>query len=169
MNRGFPYQTFLFEEGKMIPKRLEEYLNHNRTHFGVIHHHKTMTAQKTAQSVHIKGKEFAKTVLLEVDGQPMLAVIPAHLKVSMKHVKEITGARDVWIASEEEIKNIFEDCEIGAIPAFGNLYRTPMLVDDAFSETKSIAFAGGTHEDVVQMKFSDYQRLVHPKFAHIHR
>ncbi len=153
----------------MIPKRLEQFLMHNNTKFGVIHHHRTWTAQKTAESVHIKGREFAKTVLLEVDGNPMLMVLPAHRKVSMKHVKEITGARDVWVAAEDELKSVFSDCEIGAAPAFGNLYKTPMIVDEDLCMSNSIAFAGGTHEDVVQMTFSDFQRLTHPKFAHIHR
>ncbi|CUT06546.1 aminoacyl-tRNA deacylase, partial [Candidatus Kryptonium thompsonii] len=69
------------------------------------------------------------------------------------------------LASESEFRELFPDCETGAMPPFGNLYDVPVYVDERFKANDEISFNGGTHNDVVKMKMADYVRLVEPMFC----
>lgn len=153
----------------MINKKIITLLSHNHMDYSIFHHDVTYTAQETAEATHISGHEFAKTILLKVDGKPMMAVLPADTKISFKHIKEITGAKRATLADEEAIHFFFDDCDIGAMPPFGNMYRIPVLVDSLLKDTYEIAFNAGDHEDVMMMKFDDYCKIVHPTIAAFHR
>lgn len=153
----------------MINKKIITLLSHNHMDYRVVRHNISYTAQETAQAAHISGHNFAKTILLRVDGKPMMAVLPADAKINFKHIKEITGAKQANLASEEAIHFFFEDCDIGAMPPFGNIYRIPTLMDTLFENCEDIAFNAGDHEDVMMIKFADYCKLVHPKIAAFHR
>ena len=66
------------------------------------------------------------------------------------------------MAQEGEFKDLFPDCEVGAMPPFGNLYDLPVYVAAALTEDKDIAFNAGTHTDVIKISYSDFEKLVKP-------
>ncbi|NOX38422.1 MAG: YbaK/EbsC family protein [Calditrichaeota bacterium] len=94
-----------------------------------------------------------------------MAVVPASYKINLDKFKEIAGAREVELASEEEFSNLFPNCELGAMPPFGMLYGLPTFVDRSLTEGEEIYFNAATHTEVIKMRFDDYQRLVEPVIA----
>ena len=144
-------------------KKLKEYLNKFDVPYVTITHSQAFTAQQIAASAHIPGKNMVKTVIVMINGQMAMAVLPASFYVDLSLLKEITGEGNVRLASEMEFKDAFPDCEVGAMPPFGNLYNIPVYVAKVLTEQEEIAFNAGTHTEVIQMKYRDFEKLVHPR------
>ncbi len=153
----------------MAVKKLMTYLNQNHIWYQVIKHPQAYTARQTASLAHVRSKEMAKSVVMKLDGDPVLVVLPAHYKVDFRRIKQITGAKDVELAREEEMEDFFPDCNTGAMPPFGNLYHMNVYADKDLTEDDDIAFNAGSHRELLKMHFRDYTRLVHPKIYDIHR
>ena len=146
----------------MACAKLQEYLDERRIRYVAIKHSPAFTAQELAAATHIPGKEVAKTVVVKLDGTMALVVLPAPEMVRLNHLRIETGADHVAIASEEEFKGRFPDCEVGAMPPFGNLYNMEVYVDQSLAKDHEIAFNAGSHTELVQMAYADFEELVQP-------
>jgi Ala-tRNA(Pro) deacylase len=104
--------------------------------------------------------------MVKIDGTMAMAVLPASYKVDFNQLCEETGGCKVELAGEKEFKDMFPECEVGAMPPFGNLYDMPVYVAHTLSEDEEIAFNAGTHTELVRMRFDDFQRLVQPRVVH---
>ncbi len=152
----------------MPANRLREFLDSQQTAYATINHSTAYTSQEIAQSVHIPGSELAKTVMVKIDGKMAMAVLPATEKVSVDMLKQAIGAQTVELATEREFQDRFPECELGAMPPFGNLYG--MSVFGAASlPHKDIAFNAGTHTEVIRMAYKDWERMVKPAIVELSR
>lgn len=147
----------------MPSKKLKEFLDSQSVKYITITHSTGYTAQEIAQSAHIPGKELAKTVIVIIDGKTAMAVLPANYAIDFDYFQKETGAKKVELASENQFKNMFPDCEIGFMPPFGNLYGMEVYVDKHLAEDKEIAFNAGVHWELFRMSYQDFERLVKPK------
>jgi Ala-tRNA(Pro) deacylase len=147
----------------MPVRKLKEFLDQENIKYVSIKHSTAYTAQEVAASAHITGKELAKTVIVELDGKMAMAVLPANRKIVLQDLREITGSEEVKFASEEEFKEQFPGCETGAMPPFGNLYGMEVFVAESLGTNEEIAFNAGSHTEVIQMAYGDFERLVRPK------
>ena len=144
-------------------KKLIEFLDNNHIQYVNIKHSPAYTAQEIAASAHIPGKEMAKTVMVKVDGELALSVLPASYKVDFDLLKRSIGANQVELASEDDFKEKFPECEVGAMPPFGNLYNLNVFAAEKLTEDEEITFNAGSHTELIRLKYSDFNRLVHPK------
>jgi Ala-tRNA(Pro) deacylase len=152
------------KKGVAMPvQRLKEYLNNNNIKFISIVHSEAHTSQEIAELAHISGKELAKTVIIRKDGKMAMAVLPASHKIDWQLLKAATGAASIELAGEQEFMGAFADCEIGAMPPFGNLYGMEVFVETSLTEDKEIAFNAGSHIELIRLSFEDFSRLVRPK------
>ncbi len=149
----------------MILKKLVEFLDSNQIKYVNVTHSTSFTAQDVAQSAHIPGKEMAKSVVVWMDGTMAMAVLPASSMIDFNKLKEEAGAKSVELASESEFKDRFPECEVGAMPPFGNLFDIKVLVDKSLAEDKEISFNAGSHHELVRMAYADYERLTKPKLG----
>lgn len=147
----------------MPNKRLIEFLDLEKVKYVTITHSPAYTAQEVAASAHIPGKELAKTVIVKIDGELAMVVLPATRLISIAHFCRILPAKEVELAPEEEFKDRFPDCEVGALPPFGNLYDMEVHAAKSLAEEDQIAFNAGTHSELIRMDYVDYQRLVNPR------
>jgi len=145
--------------------RLRQYLEEHHVKYVTMSHSPAFTAQEIAASAHVPGKELAKTVMVKLDGKMAMVVLPAPDKVSANRLKEVTGAREVELASEREFADLFPKCEVGAMPPFGNLWDMETFADSHLREDEFIAFNAGSHTELVKLSFADFERLVHPTVA----
>jgi len=146
---------------KRLNPRLSELLEHERVPYRSLPHAADITSQETAAHTHTPGREFAKTVIVKVDGEFAMLVLPAHLRVDLEKLRKWRNAAEARLATEEEMARLFPDCELGAEPPFGNLYELPMYLSPLLSGDR-ITFHGGNHEEAVQMKFDDFLALAKP-------
>ncbi len=121
------------------------------------------TAQEIAASVHISGHELAKTVMIKVNNKLAMAVLPASYNVSFKNLARVVGTQDLALAQEQEFQLRFPDCEVGAMPPFGNLWNMKVYVAEKLAANEDIVFNAGSHTELIKMAYADYERLVKPK------
>src|SRR6516162_5177267 len=129
----------------MPVKSLKKFLDDNRVKYVCIAHSPAYTAQEVAQSAHVPGREMAKTVMVELDKQMAMAVLPANRKIVLQDLRELTGSDQVRFASEEAFRERFPDCEPGAMPPFGNLYGMDVYLAQALADGHELAFNAGSH------------------------
>jgi len=142
--------------------KLREYLDAQNLKYVVHIHSPAYTAQEIAMAAHIPGKELAKTVIVKIDGRTAMVVMPANERINFAFLKEATGAHEVSIAREEEFEKLFPDCEVGAMPPFGNLYDIEVFVSERLAEHEEITFNACSHRELIRMPYADFQRLVKP-------
>ena len=147
----------------MPVRKLREFLDGHGVKYVTISHSKAYTAQEIAASAHIPGKELAKTVMIKVDGKMAMAVLPASTKVNLHLLREVTAAKDVALATEREFQDMFQDCELGAMPPFGNLYGMEVFASSKLAEDEEIAFNAGSHTELIRLAYRDFERLVQPR------
>lgn len=144
-------------------KRLQSYLDANRVPYELVSHPKVYTAHDVAQSLDVPGKLVAKVVVVKADGYFVMTVLPSTWRVDLKRLRDVLEAREVRLATEPEIANLFPDCQVGAMPPFGNLYGMDVYVAEGLTQNDEIAFNAGSHTEVIRMAYKDFERLVQPK------
>ncbi|MEE8264606.1 MAG: YbaK/EbsC family protein [Gammaproteobacteria bacterium] len=147
----------------MPVRKLKEFLNSHDIKYVTINHSPAYTAQEIAESAHIPGKELAKTVIIKIDGKLAMAVLPASYKIDLEQFKNATGASNVELANEREFRQMFPECEVGAMPPFGNLYDMEVFVAQTLAEDEAIAFNAGSHTELIKLSYKDFEHLVEPK------
>jgi Ala-tRNA(Pro) deacylase len=153
----------------MPTRRIKQFLNDHGVKYVTIGHSPAFTAQEIAAAAHVRGKDFAKSVVVKLDGRLALAVVPASVKIDLALVREVTGAQRAELASEADFAAQFPECEPGAMPPFGNLYGMPVLVSACVAHGRDLVFNAGTHREVVRMRYADFEQLAHPRVVEICR
>jgi Ala-tRNA(Pro) deacylase len=131
--------------------------------YEILPHREAFTARQVAQSTHVAGRLLAKVVVVhESTGVFLMAVVPADEHVDLGTLTYMTGWPLDRLATEHELKSLFPDCEVGAMPPFGRLYDMPMYVDTRFHDHDEIYFQAGNHHEVVRMSFDDFRKAAGP-------
>ena len=143
--------------------KLKEFLDSENIKYISIMHSRAYTSQETAEMAHISGKELAKTVMVKLDGRMAMAVLPADEQIDLDLLKSNTNAKKAVLATEDEFRNLFPQCETGAMPPFGNLYDQEVYVEESLAADETIAFNAGSHSELIQLSYKDFARLVNPK------
>ena len=147
----------------MPTQRLKDFLDSNKVKYVTCSHSQAFTAQEVAASAHIPGKQLAKTVMVTLDGTMAMAVLPATDHVDLRALKKAAKVKKVELATEREFKDLFPDCEIGAMPPFGNLYDLKVYVATNLTDDEEIAFNAGSHTELIRMAYGDFEKLVAPQ------
>ena len=143
--------------------RVTEFLDKSAVHYEVSEHAPAFTSQQMAAVEHEQGRYVAKPVIIKADGKYLMCVLSACYKIDLGALKSQLGARSVDLATEKEIGSIFDDCDLGAEPPFGNLYDLPVVMDKAMEKDDHITFQAGTHDKAIRISMEDYRKLVKPK------
>lgn len=144
-------------------QKLRKFLDGHNVKYTVISHSTAYTAQEVAESSHLSGKEIAKTVIVKLDGKLTMVVVPGPNHVDFELLKEYTDSDHVDLAVEDEFAGLFPDCEIGAMPPFGELYDMRLIIAKRLADDKEIAFNAGNHRELIKMSFDDYKKLAEPE------
>jgi Ala-tRNA(Pro) deacylase len=137
---------------------LQRHLDRNVT-YDVLTHDTTMSSTRTAQACHVSGDSLAKAIVLRHDGGYLLAVLPASHQIRLADLKSQIGD-DVALADEQEIKPLFPDCAVGAVPPVGECYGLDVIVDECMQDQPEIYLEGGDHMTLVHMNQAQFARLM---------
>lgn len=142
-----------------------EYLKKNGVYFELIEHAPAFSAHDVAVASHVQDKDLAKTLIVKAGDRFLMVVLPADHRLDEHLLESIVKAKRVHLAHEDELKPIFPDCELGAMPPFGNLYAVPVYMDKSLADDANIAFNACSHSKSIRLKMADYVRLVNPTVA----
>ncbi len=155
-----------------IVERVEGVLKKNNISYKTFKHQEVYTAQEIAAAMHVPGQDLAKVVMVKAKERYIMTVMPASRRIDFRKLKEVLHEADLRLATEEEFKTVFPDCEAGAEPPFGNLYNIETYVDKSLAEDEHIFFNAGNHYETVVMDYTDYDKVVRPRVAefavHLH-
>ena len=152
-----------------ISRTLKEYLDREHVHYEVLPHPEAFRAVAIAHALHTPEQEMAKVVIVKVENRLMMTVLPASWIVDLHRLRDVFNTNHVRLATEEEFKGLFPDCELGAMPPFGTLYGLPVFVDQSLTRDKEIVFQAGTHSEAIRMRYMDFAMLVFPVVEEFHR
>ncbi len=145
-----------------VTASVQEFLRQANVAYSVLPHLPVYTAQEDAAVTHVPGRDWAKAVICFADDEPIQAVVPADLVVNLDKLAVLAGAETIRLAQEDELAWLFPDCERGAMPPLGPLYKQRVFVDEALAAEKQIVFNAGTHADAVRMRYDDFAAITKP-------
>jgi Ala-tRNA(Pro) deacylase len=152
----------VYVEKRELKMTAIQYLKDHNVKFKVTGHHPAYTAVDLAVEEHVLSFKVAKPVVVKADGIYYLCVLPGCYKIDFEILKNQLHVKEVVLASEGEMQELFGDCELGAEPPLGNLYGLPTLMDMSLERDRHILFQAGTHDKAIRMSMKDFKRLVNP-------
>ena len=142
-----------------IAKKLERYLQATGVDYEVLPHPRSAYSAQTARRSRIPLHCLAKPVLFEDEYGYVMAIVPAARRVDVGRL----GAqlhRQLELATEAEIDDLFRDCEAGAVPALASPYRIPTVYDESLVGLSDVYFEAGDHDDVIHVRGEDFLELL---------
>ena len=149
--------------------RLQELLDRSGVAYTHTVHPLAYTAREVAAAEHLPAQEVAKVVVFLAENGYRMVVLPANKVVDFQELRAMLGFSHARLATEKELSDLFPDCDLGAMPPFGNLYDMPVHLDSSLLADEMIAFNAGTHRDVVHIRLGDFRRLVNPEVVTLAR
>lgn len=152
-----------------VLKKLQDFLDQNGVAYTHTVHPLAYTARAVASAEHLPAQEVAKTLVFLAENDYRMVVLPASKVVDFQELRAMLGFSHARLATEKELGQLFPDCELGAMPPFGNLYDLSVYLDSTLLADEKIAFNAGTHRDVIHMSLKDFRRLVNPEVVSLAR
>jgi len=150
----------------MLVERARRLLETGGAAYETLPHREAYTAQGVASAVHVSGWQLAKVLVARPPGQQaVMVVLPASCRLDLSALARVLDAPSMELVPEEEIRELFPDCETGAMPPFGDLYGMSVYVDKCFPKAGDFAFQAGNHHEIVRMSYTEYERLARPFVA----
>lgn len=141
-----------------IAPRLQHHMEKSGIEYDIMPHEREVVATKIAQTAHISGNAMAKGVLLKSDQGYLVAVVPASHHVDLAGLSHRAHER-LGLATEEEARRIFADCDAGAVPACAEAYGMPMIIDTALDQQDDIYMEAGDHRNLIHLKARSFAKL----------
>lgn len=152
----------------ILPK-LRDLLDRSQVEYKHHVHPLVYTAKELASAEHLPEHEVVKTVVFLGDNGFGMAILCADSMVDLFELRSALGLSRLRLATEAELADLFPECELGAMPPFGNLFGMPVFVDSRVAGEEFIAFNAGTHRDIVILRFNEFRSLVKPEVIHFAR
>ena len=140
-----------------VASHIKAYLEKNEINYEVIAHPATSNSLASARAAHIPGENMLKSVVVHCDEGYVLAVVPSTHRVELGSLQEIIEKR-LGLATEEEVGDLFKDCQLGAVPPIGEPYGLTVLLDDSLDDIKDFFFEGGDHKSLIHVEAADFKK-----------
>lgn len=139
--------------------RLIDFLETQAIPYRVRHHVPTYTAQQEAGAEHLPGHRVAKVVIVMANERPAMFVLPADRHVDFDAARHLLRREDIRLAREDELARLFPDCEVGAMPLFGNWYGMQVYLDADLAREHDLTFAAGRYDESITMPTDAIERF----------
>jgi len=121
------------------------------------------TVEQAAKKV--QAEKIAKSiVMVDSNGESLLAIVPARSMVSHRKLKGLLNVRDVRLASEQEVLQ-HSGYPVGGVPPFNNIKR--ILMDQQVLRNETAIVGGGDINKLVEIRTKDMVATLNPKVADI--
>lgn len=143
--------------------RISDLFAKEKAPYRLITHTRGRSTAQLAAAIHVPARKVAKVVVVRAGERYLMAVLPSHRRLDLVRFSQMIGERRLSLAGEEEIEQLFPDCEVGAMPPLGNLYHLPVYVDQSLAMSPNIFFRSGSYHEVIEIRYEDFARIVHPE------
>lgn len=140
-----------------IAPKLQQFLDEAKADYDLVEHTQTKSSLETAKSCDVPADRLAKSVLLDSEEGQLLAVLPSDRKVELSELRSELGHKP-RLATEEEIRTVFDDCDLGAVPPIG--YGVTAIIDKSLDQQPDVYFEAGDHKSLVHMNRAEFSRIM---------
>ena len=147
-----------------VPKHVKKYLDVKMAKYDEVAHKTVYTAYDAAQTLRRELKDIAKSLLIASDKAYVIAVVPAHMRIDLKKLKQALKAKKISIPDEKVMVKVFK-VKAGSMTAFGGMHKIEVWADQSLLKTKDLIFSAGNFTDSVRMKVKDYLKMEEAKLA----
>ena len=142
-----------------IATTLKYYLEDHHIEYDMIHHDHSSTSLESAHTAQVPSHQVAKAVVLEDEGGYVVSVLPSSHRLDLQWVNESLG-RHLEMAKEDKLPDLFQDCEVGAVPALSNAYGIDVIWDDQLTSSSELYIEAGDHENLIHLHGESIRELV---------
>jgi Ala-tRNA(Pro) deacylase len=147
----------------VISERLRELLAEEYAAYRVMPHPQPRGGPEETEAAQPSERDLAKVLVVkDRAGDYFMIALPCDCRLDLTAAARATGRKGLRLASEGELARLFPDCQSGAVPPFGALYGLPLYVDACFRGHPEMVFAGGTPDELIAMRFQQYESLAKP-------
>jgi len=159
--------------GPKLPAKLAKLLELKKAKFNVLQHRTVFTAFDASQTLRVDPKQIAKTLIVQLDRELAIAVIPGDCNLDVGALKKvvnaerkkaaepIAAAKKVTLVTERTITNKITD-KAGAVTPIGALYKLPTYADKALLKQKKLIVNAGSFTTSLELSGSTYVKLAEP-------
>ncbi|MEX3949683.1 aminoacyl-tRNA deacylase [Paraburkholderia sp. EG287B] len=138
---------------------LQERLRSKGSRYEIVRHPYSHSSMESAAAAHIPGDRLAKTVLLEDEHGYVAVVLPSTYAVQLSELWNKTGRR-LGLATEDELRELFKDCNAGALPPICAAYGMKTYLETNLAGQPDVYFEAGDHEELVHMDGDQFLALM---------
>ena len=142
-----------------IAYRVQDYIAENGLAWDPVAHAVSRSCMEAARLAEVPPHCVAKAIVLKDAYGYLEVVIPANRHLDVRPLCRALY-RDLRVATEAELQQLFSDCAIGAVPPVGLAYRLPTLWDESLGDGSDVYFEGGDHRTLVHMSGADFSELM---------
>lgn len=152
-----------------IAKKIINYLNSLKIKYREISHKTVYTAFDKAKTLRIPLKNIGKNLIMKIDKDLALVLIPANKNLDLGKLKKTINAwrkktnqkavKNISFIKEAFIKKNLKGVKVGAIPPFGDLWKLPSFIEKSLTRVKEIIVSGGDYKISFGIKKSDLKKL----------
>jgi len=100
-------------------------------------------------------RNIVESVVIRNDKGFMVVLAPASRHIAFEKLRQLLGS-NVDIANEEQVEELFVDCEPGCVPALGSAYGLPLVIDDSLAAAGEVYLQGGDHAHLVRLSAANF-------------
>ncbi len=145
-----------------VPIGIEKYLRDHKIHYTCYHHLWTQSALANTSHIRCDGHHMQKAIILFIEQEPSLFILPSNEKIHFQSIKDHLKVKHIRLLTEDELKQVFPDCELGAHTIFGGLYNIPVYLSEHCLDNYSVYTNGGKHTDIIQLPLSELISIERP-------
>ena len=143
-----------------VAATVENYLKAKQINFTLLEHAYCVGSYNTARIARIDDHCLVKGVLLrDEDFHYTLCVLPTRNKI-LRHTLNQIFDRHMELVDEEELAQIFKDCEEGAVPALGGAYGLDVIWDEELMGVEELYIEAGDHRHLIRLQQPDFIQLM---------
>ena len=142
-----------------MARSVRQHLNKVGVRYDVLNHPHSSTSRQSAERAHLLPSEVAKAVMTRDGNRYLLCVIPSGNRLVFSWLNSCMNG-DYGLVEEAELQDMFDDCEVGAVPALGQVYGFPVIWDEKLGQLKDVYIESGDHENLIHLDQGAFQELM---------
>lgn len=155
---------FIVKFGKIlsmkIPVKVEKFLNTSKAKYEIIEHRTVYTAYDKAATLKVPEKTIGKTLVLKIDSEYALALVPANKNLDKGKLKKAAKAKKIDFVKEIWMKKNLKGMRIGAVPPFGVLFKMKTFADVSLLKNPKIIIGSGVHKASIKIAPGALKKIV---------
>ena len=144
----------------MISQKIIKFLEKAKIKYEPVEHQTVYTAFDKAATLKVKPKIVGKTLVVKLDKNPALVLIPANKNLDKEKLRKIAKAKTIDFVKEVWMKKNLKGVKVGAIPPFGNLFKLKTFIDNSLLKQPKIIINGGDHNWSIKISGASLKKII---------